>query len=107
MSLLGNGTIIDRDKNGDNVPQIDQVQSVKIHCNVVLNEYQQDSKLLYTFLPDKQFGQLLVIKSQELLKLKTINSQFTYIEVWFTDQDKRPLQIEENVKVTLIATKNK
>ena len=53
MSLLGNGTIIDRDKNGDNVPQIDQVQSVKIHCNVVLNEYQQDSKLLYTFLPDK------------------------------------------------------
>ena len=59
--LLGDGPIIDQDKNGRNAPEIEQVHSVllhcKLHCNVVQNDYLQDSKLLYTFVPSNAFGQ--------------------------------------------------
>ena len=51
MSLLGDGPIIDKNKNGDHVPEIEQVHSVLVHCNVVQNKHQQESKLLYTFVP--------------------------------------------------------
>ena len=61
MALLGDGPIIDKNKDGDNLPQIEQVHSVLVHCNVVQNNYQQNSKLLYAFVPDKQYGQLLVV----------------------------------------------
>ena len=59
MRLLGDGPIIDKDKNGDNVPELEQVHSVLIHCNAVHNDYLQNGKLLYSFVPDKSFGQLL------------------------------------------------
>ena len=59
MKLLGDGPIIDKDKNGDNVPELEQVHSVLIHCNVVHNDYLQNSKLLYTSVPEKSFGLLL------------------------------------------------
>ena len=78
--------------------------SVLVHCNVIQNNYQQDSNLLYSFVPDKQFGQLLVIEPKVLIGLKTIDSVFDYIDVWFTDQDNRSLQIEDNVKNTLIVS---
>ena len=104
MSLLGDGPIIEKNKNGINVPQIDQVNSVLVHCNVVQSNYQQDSKLLYTFVPDKQFGQLLVVEPKPLLNLKIIDSVFTYIEVWFTDQNNRKLQTEDSVNITLIVS---
>ena len=107
MSLLGKGPTIDKDKNGDTVPEIEQVHPVLVHCNVVQNNYQEDSKLLYTFVPDKQFGQLLVIEPKALLDLKTIDSVFTYIEIWFTDQSNRSLKIEENVNITLIISTEK
>ena len=107
MSLLGDGPIIDKNKNSDNVPEIEQVRSVVVHCNIVQNNYQQESKLLYTFVPDEQFGQLLVIEPKVLIGLKTIDSVFTYMEIWLTDQDNRSLQIEDNVNITLIvSTKN-
>ena len=62
MALLGDGPIIDKDEDGDNLPQIEQVHSTLVHCNVVQSNYQQDSKLLYTFVPDKQYGQLFAVK---------------------------------------------
>ena len=62
MRLLGDGVIIVRDKNGDNVPELEQVDSVLVHCNVVQNDYLQKGKLLYTFVPDKSFGQLFIIE---------------------------------------------
>ena len=102
MALLGDGPIIDKNKDGDNLPQIEQVHSVLVHCNVVQNNYQQDSKLLHTFVPDKQYGQLLVIEPKSLISLETIDSVFNYIDIWFTDQDNRLLQTEDNVNISLI-----
>ena len=102
--LLCDGPIIDKNKNDDNLPEKEQVHSVLVHCNVVQSNYQQDSKLLYTFVPDKQFGQLLVIEPKALIVLKPIDSVFTCIEIWFTDQDNRLLQIEDNVNITLIVS---
>ena len=55
-------------------------------------------------MPDKQFGQLLVIEPKALIGLKTIDSVFTYIEIWFTDQDNKSLQIEDNVNITPIVS---
>ena len=102
LQLLGDGPIIDTDKNGKNVPKIKQVISVLMHCNVVQNNYQQDSKLSYSFLRDKQFGQLLVIEPKALIGLKTIDSIFDYMDIWFADQDNRSLQIEDSVNISLI-----
>ena len=102
MALLGDGSIIDKDKDGDNLRQIEQVHSVLLHCNFIQNNYQQDSKLLYTFVQDKQYGQLLVVEAKSLISLKTIDSVFNYIEIWLTDQDNRLLQIQDNVNIFLI-----
>ena len=102
MNLLGDGSIIDTNKNGVNVPELEQVHSVLLHCNVVHNDYLQNSKLLYTFVPNNGFGQLLSIQLKALIQSKTTDSIFDHIEIWFTDQHNNSLQIEDSVSVTLI-----
>ena len=57
---------------------------------------------MFTFVPNKQFGQLITISPHLLMILKTTNAEFQFIEVWFTDQNNRPLEIEDNVNITLI-----
>ena len=66
MVLLGNGPIVDQDENGVNVPELEQVHSVLLHCC-----YLQNSKLLYTFVRNNAFGQLLSIQSEALTQSKT------------------------------------
>ena len=73
-----------------------------MHCNLVNNSYQQASKVLYTFVPNKQFGQLITILPHLLTMLKTLNTEFQSIQLWFTDQNNRPLEIEDSVHITLI-----
>ena len=73
-----------------------------MHCNLVNNSYQQASQVLFTFVPNKQFGQLITISSHAFRILKTTNSEFPFIQVWFTDQNSRPLEIEESLNITLI-----
>ena len=68
MRLLGDGPIIDKDKNENNVPELKNSDSVLVHCNVVQNGYLQNRKLLYTFVPDKSFGQLLAIEPKALIQ---------------------------------------
>ena len=75
---------------------------VLIHCNIVNNNYQQDSRVLYTFVPNKSFGQLLDISPKNFIFLKTFDSEFSYIEVWFTDQNSKPLEIEDKINITLV-----
>ena len=75
---------------------------VLIYCNIVNNDYQENSKVLYTFIPNKWFGQLLDISPKDFVSLKTFDSEFSYIEVWFTDQNWKPLQIEDKRNITLI-----
>ena len=102
MALLGDGPIVDQNKNDVNVPELEQVHSVLLHCNVVHNDYLQNSRLLYTFVPDNTFGQLLSVEPKALIQSKTTDSIFDHIEIWFTDQNNNSLQIEDSVSVTLI-----
>ena len=102
MRLLGNEPIIDTDKNGQNVPRLEQVRFVLLHCNVVGNDDLQNSKLLYTFVPSNDFGKLLSVEPKVLKQSKTTDFVFDYIEVWFTDQNNRPLQIEDDASLSLI-----
>ena len=82
--------------------KLETVEVVLVPCNLVINNYQQASKVLFIFVPNKQFGQLIAITPQSLTMLKRTNSEFSFIEVWFTGQNNRPLEIEDNVNVTLI-----
>ena len=103
MKLLGSTKdIIDADKNSENVQRLENVEVVLVHCNLVNNSYQQASRVLFTFVPNKQYGQLISILSHTLTFLKTINTEFSEIEVWFTDQNNDALEIEDNVNMSLI-----
>ena len=82
---------ITKDKNGENMPHLEIVGLVLVHCNLVNNDYQQDLRILYTFVPNKPFGGLLEISLTNHIFLKTFNSEFQEIKVWFTDQTSKPL----------------
>ena len=103
MKLLGSTKKdVDQDKDGEDVPKLESVEAVLVHCNLVNNNYQQASKVLFTFVPSKQFGQLINISPHSLIMLSTTNTEFSSIEVWFTDKNSEPLEIENNVNMTPI-----
>ena len=103
MKLLGSTkNDLDKDKDGEDVPKLESVEVVLMHCNIINNSYQQASKVLLTFVPNKQFGQLITILPHSLTMLKTTNAEFQFIQLWFTDQNNRPLEIEDSVNTTLI-----
>ena len=103
MKLLGSTeSKITEDEDGEIVPDLEIVELVLVHCNLVNNDYQQDSRILYTFVPNKTFGSLLEISPANHFFLKTFNSEFREIKVWFTDQKSRFLEVENKINVTLI-----
>ena len=103
MKLLGSTKdTIDADKNSENAPRLENVEVVLVHCNLVNKSYQQASKVLFTFVPNKQYGQLISILPHTLIFLKTMNTEFPEIEVWFMDQNNNVLEIEDNVNISLI-----
>ena len=107
MKLLGSTKdIIDADKNSENVPKLENVEVVLVHCNLVNNSYQQHLRVLFTFVPNKQYGQLISISPHSLVFLKTMNTEFSEIEVCFTDQKNNALEIEDNVNISLIINTN-
>ena len=63
----------------------------------MIYDYQQDSRVLYIFVPNKPFDNSLQIVSKKFIPLKTFNSEFSYIEVWFTDQNSQLLGIEDKL----------
>ena len=79
---------------------------ILVHCNIVNNDYQQDSIVLYTFVSNKSFGQLLDIFPPKNIFLKTFNSEFSYIEVWFTDQNSKLQEIEDKLLIKMCIIKN-
>ena len=88
MKLLGNTkSKIAKDKNGENAPHLEITEVVLVHCYIVNNDYQKDSTVFYTFVPNKSFGELLDISHKNFIFLKNFNSEFPYIEVWFTEQN--------------------
>ena len=106
MKLLGSTKKdVDQDKDGEDVPKLESVEVVLVHCNLVNKSYQQASKVLFTFVLDKKLGQLITIAPHSLTMLRTTNAEFQSIEVWFTDQNNGPLEMEDNVNITPIIGK--
>ena len=103
IKLLGSTKYtIDADKNSENVQRLENVEVVLVHCNLVNNSYQQHSRVLFTFVPNKKYVQLISISPHSLIFLKTMNTDFSEIEVWLTDQNNNALEIEDNVNISLI-----
>ena len=103
MRLLGSSKKdIDQGKDGEMVPKLEAVEVVLVHCNLVNNNYQQASKVLFTFVPNKQFGQSINISPHSLVILNATNTEFSLTEVWYTDQNSKKLEIEDNLSITLI-----
>ena len=106
MRLLGiTKKDVDSDKNSENVPKLESVEAVLVHCNLVKNDYQHTSKVLFSFVPTKQFGKLMNISPHSLTMINTVNTEFSFVEVLFTDQTSKELEIEDNVNLTLIIGK--
>ena len=103
MKLLGSAeSKITKDKNGENVHRLEVVELVLVHCNLVNNDYQKDSGILYAFVPNKTFGSLLEISPTNHVFLKTFDSEFQEIKIWFTDHTSAPLELKDKINVTLI-----
>ena len=97
MELLGSTkNEITKDKSGENVLHLEVTEVVLAHCDIVNNDYQQDSRVLYTFVPNKPFGSLLEISPTNHIFLKTFSSEYDEIKVRFTDENSQPLEIEDN-----------
>ena len=90
--LVSTENKITKDRNGENVP----------HCDIVNNYYQEDLRVLYTFVPNKPFGSLLEISPINHIFLKTFNSEYDEIRVWFTDQNSQPLEMEDRINLTMV-----
>ena len=92
---------INKDENGENVPSLEITLLVLIRCIIVNNNFQQDSRALFAFASNKSFGQLLDISPKSLIFLTTFNSEFSYIEVWITDQNSKLLEIDNKISMFL------
>ena len=97
--------LIDKTKNGEKIPSLEVVGVVSVQCNLVDNEYQQKSEVLYTFTPNKSYAYLLNVEPSNLVFLKTYNIVFDEIIITFTNQNGRPLEIEDKVNLTLFNNK--
>ena len=99
MRLLGSTKKdIDQDKDGEDIPKLESAEVVLVHCNLVNSNYQQASKVLFTFVPNKQFRQLITIALHSLTMMNTKKSEFSSIEVWLIIKIARNLKSE----ITLI-----
>ena len=70
---------------------------------MIINTYQE---VLFSFVSNKQFGQLIIILLHSLTMMNTVNTESSFVEVWFTDQVSKALEIEDNVNLTLIIGKS-
>ena len=88
-----------KDKNGKNVSHVETNKLVIAHCNIVNNNYQKDLWVYYKFVINKLFGRLLDISPNCSILLKIFNSEFLYIEVWFTDHNCKALEIDDKMNI--------
>ena len=84
------------------MPHLEITEVVLVHCNVVNNDFRHDLRVSYTFVPNESFSKLLDILPKKFIILKAFNSEFSYIEVWFTDQNSKLLEIEDQINITLV-----
>ena len=94
MKLRGTTKLkITKKGNGENVPNLEITDVVLAHCNASNDNYQENLRFFYTFVPNKPLGKLLHISPKSLIFLKHFDSEFSYIKLWFTDQSSKPLEI--------------
>ena len=84
------------------MPYLEINEVILVHCNIANNDYHQDSRVFFTFLSNKSFGQLLDVSPKRVIFFKTFNSEFPYIELWFTDQNSKLLDTEDKINITLV-----
>ena len=97
--------LIDKTKNWENVPSLGVVEVVLVQCNLVDNQYQRKSKVLYTFTPSKSYAYLLNVEPRNLVFLKTYNTEFDEIIITFTSQNGKRLEIKYKITLTLLIDK--
>ena len=98
MKLLGSTkNKITKEENDENVPHLEIIEVLLVHCNIVNNDYQQDSRVFYIFVLSKPFRSLLEISPTNHIFLKAFNSEFQDI-----DQNSQPLEIEDRINLTLV-----
>ena len=103
VKLLGSTkSKITKDRKGENVPHLEITEVALVKCDMVNNDYQHDSRVLYTFFPNKSFGILLDISPSNHIFLKTFSSEYDEIIVWFTDQNSKLLEIEDRINLTMV-----
>ena len=88
MKLFGSTKkLFRKTKNGENVPNLEVVEVFLVQCNLVDNQYQQKSEVLYTFTPNESFAYLLNVEPSNLGFLKSYNTEFDEIIITFTNQN--------------------
>ena len=97
--------LIGKTKNWENVPSLEVVEMVSFKCNCVDNQYQQKSEVLYASMPNKYYAYLLNVEPSNLVFLKTCNTEFGEIIITSTDENGSPLEIEDEVNLTLLIMK--
>ena len=93
MQLLGSSKKdVDQHKDGEIVPKLETVEVVLVNCNLVNSNYQQASKVLFNFVPNKQFGQLITITRHSLTMLKTTSAELHFKNKWSVNKKCRRLR---------------
>ena len=87
---------VDQVKDGEDVPKFESVELLLVHCDLFSNNYQQASQALFTFEPNKHFGQINTTAPHSLKMSNTTNTEFSLIEVWFANQNRKQLETKEN-----------
>ena len=102
MKLLGSTkSKMTKKENGENISNFEITELLFVQY-IINNNYQRNSRVLYTYIPNESFGQLLHISPKNFILLKTFNSLFSYMQVWLTDQNSNPLEIEDKINITLV-----
>ena len=98
MKLLGTGIKkVDKNKDEEKITKLESVEVVLVHCDLVKNDYKHTTKVLFTFVPNKEFGQLINISPHSLTMMNTVNTEFSSAEVCLTDQ------LVKNLKLTIMS----
>ena len=98
MKLLGIGIKkVDKNKDEEKITKLESVEVVLVHCDLVKNDYKHTTKVLFTFVPNKEFGQLINISPHSLTMMNTVNTEFSSAEVCLTDQ------LVKNLKLTIMS----
>ena len=88
---------VDKNKDEEKITKLESVEVVLVHCDLVKNDYKHTTKVLFTFVPNKEFGQLINISPHSLTMMNTVNTEFSSAEVCLTDQ------LVKNLKLTIMS----